>query len=171
MCVQGFKRRETNRQTDERTGAEGPSSDREQRRKVDKSERNRRGEAVGKYREREKKKKKRKGKVKRGIGSKGQRKRGPQCFEVARFAAGLSLKRPIRAFCVLQSLVVVIFIVIVIFIVVVVVASDVSATHWLKNNQSHRPNKNVYEGALMRSKCITACATFQHSHTTKWNTR
>lgn len=103
MCVQGFKRRETNRQTDERTGAEGPSSDREQRRKVDKSERNRRGEAVGKYREREKKKKERKGKVKRGIGSKGQRKRGPQCFEVARFAAGLSLKRPIQAFCVLRS--------------------------------------------------------------------
>lgn len=50
-----------------------------------------------------KKKKERKGKVKRGIGSKGQRKRGPQCFEVARFAAGLSLKRPIQAFCVLRS--------------------------------------------------------------------
>ena len=83
MCVQGFKRRETNRQTDERTGAEGPSSDREQRRKVDKSERNRRGEAVGKYREREKKKER-----KKGEGEKGDRIQGTEKERTTMFRSG-----------------------------------------------------------------------------------
>lgn len=72
------------RRTDRRTNGRvqrGPSSDREQRRKVDKSERNRRREAVGKYRERVKKRKK-------GEGKKGDRIQGTEKERTTMFRSG-----------------------------------------------------------------------------------
>lgn len=102
----------------------------------------------------------------RGRGTKRERKEGEgdrkskeQCFEVARFVAGSSLNlytyTPFS--CALHG-----------FIFILVIEKERERE---KNNHLAQSDENVYRGALMRSECITACATFQHSRVAKWNTR
>lgn len=147
---------ERDRRTGGRTGVRRGHRDHREREGKIGGERRELGEEGGKNTVTERKRQRGK---KRG--EEGDGKSEEQCFEVARFAAGLPLNlylyTPIYTpfSCALHG-----------FIFILVIERERE-----KYKHLAQPDENVYRGALMRPECITACATFQHSRVAKWNTR